>query len=271
MEDKEKIIKQVLCKNGAMFLCFLVFGIYTRIIFPTIDADLVVLQWKYDASEFAYDISPLIILVASKSLIFLLFDLLFQSKVEKTIILYLYVDNMTNFLFEKEKFDLLIGEGKFIRLRAILSIVHIFEPIWVARRMINVDCQVAHKYQITMLRFTHLVLNIKEIIDVQAFQEQLNNALGWIETEQGEIELCEFQIHEQQRKYATNYYKYMNADDEQQKDVYLSKMQQIGAEIDRLKKEKENHEKILKSYEQEKQKIEEMLVQSDDRNVKGSL
>lgn len=243
-----------------MFICVIAFGIFARIIFPTIGEPTVV-RWKYATAEAAYEISPLVILLVillgSKTLAALMLDYFFLCIREKTIILYSCADDMENFIFSKQKYSLLLELGNFWVIRMLMTIVHIIEPIWLDKRITDIDCQVAHKYHIKMLRFSHLVVDIKEITDEQALQVQLYNLLGLIEQQQEEIELCQFEIHEQQRKYAIQYQKYMDTDDEQKKDVHKSMMRHIGEEIDRLNKEKEEQEALLKSYQLQKEDVEQ--------------
>lgn len=239
-----------------MFICVIAFGIFARITFPTMGEPTVV-RWKYVTAEAAYEISPLIILLGSKTLAALMLDYFFLRVREKTIILYSCADDMENFIFSKQKYSLLLEQGKFWVIRMLMTIVHIIEPIWLDKRITDIDCQVAHKYHIKMLRFSHLVVDIKEITDEQALQVQLYNLLGLIEQQQEKIELCQFEIHEQQRKYAVQYQKYMDTDDEQKKDVHKSMMRHIGEEIDRLNKEKEEQEELLKVYQLQKEEVEQ--------------
>ena len=191
----------------------------------------------------------------------LMLDFFFLRETEKNIILCSYSDNMQNFIFDKVTHTLLLEDGRFWLVRMVMMLIHVIEPIWLDKRITDIDCQVAHKYQIKMLRFSHLVVDIKEITDDQALQAQYENILGLIEKQQEEFEICEFEIHEQQKKYVKHHQKYAGTDDEQQKDVHRSMMRHIGEEIDKTNKEKQEHEELIKSYEQEKQKLEEALGQ----------
>lgn len=237
-----------------MYLCIVTFGIFARITFPTIGEPTVV-RWKYETAEFAYEVSPLIILLGSKALIVHLLDFFCLEEMEKIIILFGYTDNIPTVF--KDRYTELLEDGKLWIFRSILRNLHIIEPIWLDKRITDIDCQVAHKYHIKMLRFSHLVVDIKEITDEQALQVQLYNLLGLVEQQQEEIELCQFEIHEQQRKYAVQYQKYMDTDDEQKKDVHKSMMRHIGEEIDRLNKEKEEQEELLKVYQLQKEEVEQ--------------
>lgn len=217
------------------------------------------IRWKYETARFAYEVSPLIILLGSKALAVHLLDFFCSKETEKIIVLFGCTDNIHTVF--KDTYSELLETGRLWRFRILLGNLHIIEPIWLDKRITDIDCQVAHKYHIKMLRFSHLVVDIREIADDQALQVQLDNILGLIEQQQDQIEMYQFEIHEQQKKYVKHHQKYANAADEQQKDVHRSMMRHIGEEIDKINKEKGEHEELLKSYEQEKQRLEGLLDQ----------
>lgn len=247
MTPKEKMVKRVLWEHSIMYLCIVAFGIFAKIIFPTMEGDPGAIRWKYETARFAYEVSPLIILLGAKALVVHLLDFFCLKEREKIIVLFGCTDNIHTVC--KDTYSELLETGRLWRLRVVLRNLHITD----------IDCQVAHKYQIKMLRFSHLVVDIKEVTDDQALKVQLDNILGLIEQQQEEIELCQFEIHEQQRKYAIQYQKYTDAADEQKKDVHLSMMRHIGNEIDDLNKEKEKQEDVLKTYQLQKMELEQQI------------
>ena len=104
---------------------------------------------------------------------------------------------------------------------------------------------IAHTYRITMLRFTHLVVNVQEISNMQAIQEQLEEAEAGVYETNKNIELIQSQIHDCQRKYMIRQQKYEQAETQSQKEVQLSCMDDIKKEIDTLQAEIEKQVKML--------------------------
>lgn len=235
------------------------FGIFARILFPMIGDEPVGIRWKYATAQFAYEISPFIILFGLKVLFVFILDFFRFDEKEKTIILHYYTDEY-NFIFYKKAYTILVEKSRFGVIRMIATLIRIIEPIWLDKRITNVDCQVAHTYQIKMLRFSHLIVEISEITNNHALKEQLDNALALIEQQQEEIEICQEEIRAQQRKYAIQHQKYMDAEDEQKKEVHFCMMQDIEKEIDKLNEEKEKHKDALNSYQLQKKELEQMIA-----------
>lgn len=220
------------------------------------------ISWKQNAAEFGYYVLlPVLIIICGKNAIFSLLDYWCEDTVTKNICVYaMSAEDEYHFaLYTKNPYICLYASESW--LMQSLMMHHILQPIILDKRISHVDCQLLHSYHIKMLRFSHLVVDIREITDDQALQVHLDNILGLIEQQQDQIEMYQFEIHEQQKKYVKHHQKYANAADEQQKDVHRSMMRHIGEEIDRINKEKGEHEELLKSYEQEKQRLEGLLDQ----------
>lgn len=252
-----RIIKRVLCENAITYVAILALGIFARVLVPTLGDDSVGIRWKYEIAQFVYEISPFPILVACKVLAMYLLDLFCLCTTEKQILLCARSDEVHN-IVSKSAF-VVLWERDNIFLQTIIAYTHIIEPIWLDKRITNMHCQIAHTYQIKMLRFSHLVVAIEEISDEQALQQQLYYTQGLIEEQQEKIDSYQQEIHEQQRKYAIQHQKYIEEEDEQRKDVYFSMMHHIEKEIVCLTEEKLKQEKLLESYEYQKQKLEQKI------------
>lgn len=260
--NTKKHVHRVLWEHGmnSLVLVLALFAIELFVFFTNQENERYFISWKQNAAEFGYYVFiPVLIIICGKIVIFSFLDYWCEDTVTKNICVYaMSAENEYHFaLYTKNPYICLYASESW--LMQSLMMHHILQPIILDKRITDVECQLSHSYHIKMLRFSHLVVDIKEIFDDRALQAQLSDILELIEQQQEKIELYQFEIHEQQKKYVKHHQKYANAADEQQKDVHRSMMKHIGAEIDRLNREKGEHEELLESYEQERKKLEEIL------------
>lgn len=103
-----------------MYLCIVAFGIFAQIIFPTMEGDPGAIRWKYETARFAYEVSPLIILLGSKALVVHLLDFFCLKEIEKIIVLFGYTDNIPTVF--KDTYSELLETGRLWRFRVVLPI-----------------------------------------------------------------------------------------------------------------------------------------------------
>ena len=211
----------------------------------------------------AQNIAPYGILIECKAILDVLSDFIFRfSTIEKTMIIGTCGYGVKDNIFNKGQHDYLYRNiGFFYYIERILEITHIYEVIWLDRRLTDFDCEPAHTYRIKMLRFSHLIIHIEEIKDTQSIQIQIDDAMGHIEQQQFDIEYTQEQRHKKQKKLAILYQKYADATEEREKETYLDYIADVKKEIETLDHQLAEQIKTQQFHEQRQKSLEEKLQQ----------
>lgn len=219
--------------------------------------------WRFYTSKGIVEILPLLILLKGRELVTLLLDYFCMKITEKELVIRLKEELIIGF-FQEYRCEILSDKSTFLIVREFLYRWSIVQPIWLDKKITDIECMIAHTYRITMLRFTHLVVNVQEISNMQAIQEQLEEAEAGVYETNKNIECIQSQIHDCQRKYMIRQQKYEQAETQSQKEVQLSCMDDIKKEIDTLQAEIEKQVKEQQLYEQQRKSLEEQRSQTQD-------
>ena len=217
--------------------------------------------WRFYAAKGIVEILSLLILIKAKELITLLLDYFCMATMERELVIRLKEELIIGF-FQEYRCEILSDKSTFLIIREFLYRWSIVQPIWLDKKITDIECMIAHTYRITMLRFTHLVVNVQEISNMQAIQEQLEEAEAGVYETNKNIECIQSQSHDCQRKYMIRQQKYEQAETQSQKEVQLSCMDDIKKEIDTLQAEIEKQVKERQLYEQQRKSLEEQHSQT---------
>lgn len=217
--------------------------------------------WRfYVAKGTVETILPLLILIKAKELITLLLDYFCMATMERELVIRLKEELIIGF-FQEYRCEILSDKSTFLIIREFLYRWSIVQPIWLDKKITDIECMIAHTYRITVLRFTHLVVNVQEISNMQAIQEQLEEAEAGVYETNKNIELIQSQIHDSQRKYAIRWQKYEETESQSQKELQLSCMEDIKKEIEELQLEMEKQIKVRRLYERQQKLLEDEMGQ----------
>lgn len=268
MGDNRKVIRAILLEQSSTFILLIAFFSMAILLNPKGEVNPSFAS-KHSMAVMVQNIAPYVILIESKAILDILLDFIFRfSTIEKIITAmaigtcdYRASDNIFNG-FKKGKHNYLYrNSGLFYYIERALEITHICEAIWLDKRLTNFDCEPAHTYRIKMLRFSHLIVHIEEIKEVQSVQLQIDDAMGQVEQQKFDIEYTQEQRYKKQKKLAILYQKYTDATEQRKKEVYLDYIADVKKEIETLDQQLAEQIKTQQFHEQRHKLLEEEIEQ----------
>lgn len=269
MKSKKQIIQRVLLEQGLSYLLLTV-GCSILLLLVIFPGEPGYIRWKHIyAQEMGRIFFPLACAGNLRSFICVSLDLWKMQAVEKRILLQIYEKDQDVVYSSRHKSEVLWNHTDIYAIaliRAAAYGVHLALPIRMDRRIVDFDYVQGHTYQVKILRFSHLLLKIEEVVDSRAIEDAISYAEGDANEAQEQIQFYRAELHEQQRKYAIQLQKYEATPDEQKKDVHYWMMHDIEVKIDELKQQIKEEEIRLKEYQKQKQDLEDKR----ERSTKGT-
>lgn len=262
MENNGKIIRSILLERSSTFILFIVYFSIAILFNPRGEMNPII-PYKHAMAVMIQNVAPYGILIECKAILDVLLDFSFRfSTIEKTMIIGTCGYGVKDNIFNKGQHDYLYRNiGFFYYIERILEITHIYEVIWLDRRLTDFDCEPAHTYRIKMLRFSHLIIHIEEIKDAKSMQAQIDDAMGQVEQQKFDIEYTQEQRYKKQKKLAILYQKYADATEERQKETYLDYIADVKKEIEALDQQLAEQIKTQQYHEQRQKLLEDEIGQ----------